>query len=115
MYLIGSIGFSFQSAVTLYIYRVGKTYPARNHVYRSKSIKNSNCTRTPHGPVRPTGQTGRAPARSATAPDWSYRLVGLVRPVDVNFGCQHGHHLESYADIFSKVCKFIELPFYTTY
>jgi len=58
MYLIGSIGFSLQSAVTLYIYRVGKTYPARNHVYRSKSIKNSNCTRTPPRPVGPTGQTG---------------------------------------------------------
>jgi len=61
MYLIGSIGFSFQSAVILYIYRVGKTYPARNPVYRSKFIKNSNCTRTPPRqirPIRPTGQTG---------------------------------------------------------
>ena len=44
--------------MTLYIYRVGKTYPARNPVYRSKSIKNSNCTRTPR-PVRPPGHTGQ--------------------------------------------------------
>src|SRR6185503_8753999 len=85
MFLIDSIGLFLQSAVTLYIYRVGKTYPARNHVYRSKSIKNSNCTRTPPRPVRPvgpTGQTDRAPAGSA----WSDRLV---RPLDANFGCQH--------------------------
>jgi len=40
--LIDSIGLYPQSAVTLYSYRVGKTYPARNPVYRSKSIKNSN-------------------------------------------------------------------------
>ena len=33
VFLIDSIGFSLQSAVTLYIYRVGKTYPARNPVY----------------------------------------------------------------------------------
>ena len=51
MYLIGSIGLYPQSAVTLYIYRVGKTYPAKNSIYRFKSIKFPNCTRTPHGPV----------------------------------------------------------------
>ena len=70
--MIDSIGFSLQSAVTLYIYRVGKTYPARNPVYRSKSIKNSNCTRTPPRPVRPVGptdQTGR-----------TYRSDRLVMP-----------------------------------
>ena len=55
--MIGSIGLYSQSAVTLYIYRVGKTYPARNSVYRSKSIKNFNCTWTPPRPVGPTGQT----------------------------------------------------------
>ena len=78
--------------MTIYIYRVEKTYPARNHVYRSKSIKNSNYSRIPPRlvrPVRPTGQTGRAPAGSATTPDWSDRLV---RPVDANFGCQHLQH-----------------------
>ena len=87
MFLIDSIGLYPQSAVTLYIYRVGKTYPARNYVYRYKSIKNSDCTRTPHGPVRPTG---RAPARSPTVPDRSDRLVRPVRPVDANFGCKQG-------------------------
>ena len=55
MFLIDSIGLSPQSAVTLYIYRVGKTYPARNPVYRSKSIKNPNYSRTPPRPVRPVG------------------------------------------------------------
>ena len=59
MFLINSIGLFLQSAVTLYIYRVGKTYPARNHVYRSKFIKNSNCTWTPPRPVRPVGPTGQ--------------------------------------------------------
>ena len=89
MFFIDSFGLDPQSAVTLYIYRVGKTYPARNLVYRSKSIKNPNNSRTPPRPVRsvgPTGQTGRAPAGSATAPDRSDRLV---RPVDANFDCQH--------------------------
>ena len=92
MYLIGSIGLDTQSAVTLYIYRVGKTYPARNHVYRSKSIRFPNCTRTPHGPVRPIGptsETDRALAGSATAPDRSDRLVRPVRLVTINFGHQH--------------------------
>src|SRR6185437_12921711 len=89
MFLIDSIGLFLQSAVTLYIYRVGKTYPARNHVYRSKSIKNSNYSRTPPRPIGPTGQTGRAPAGSATAPDRSDRLARPIRPVDANFGCRH--------------------------
>ena len=86
MFLIDSIGFDPQSAMTLYIYRVGKTYPARNSVYRSKSIKNSNYSRTPPRPVRPTGRP---------LPDWPQypdgldRSVGPVRPVDANFGCQH--------------------------
>ena len=55
MFLIDSIGLFLQSVVTLYIYRVGKTYPARNPVYISKSIKNSNYSRTPPRPVRPVG------------------------------------------------------------
>ena len=86
MFLIDSIGLDPQSAVTLYIYRVGKTYPVKNSIYRSKSIKNSNYSRIPPRPVGPTGQTDRAPAGSATATDRSDRLV---RPVNVNFGCQH--------------------------
>ena len=64
MFLIDWI---FQSAVSLYIYRVRWTYPARNSVYRSKSIKNPSCIRTLPGPVGPyrtghsasTGQTGQ--------------------------------------------------------
>ena len=84
MYLIDSIGLSLQSAVTLYIYRVGKTYPARNPVYRSKSIKNSNCTRTPPRPVRPVGPTGQTGWSCQTVYrrlDRSDRLDTPVRPV----------------------------------
>src|SRR6185312_8238693 len=92
MYLIGSIGFSLQSAVTLYIYRVGKTYPARNLVYRSKSIKISICTRTLSGPVRqvgPTGHTGWPLPDRPQRLDRSDRSVIPVKPVGANFGCQH--------------------------
>ena len=59
--------------MTLYIYRVGWTYPARNPITRSKSIKIPSCTRIPLGPVRPvdpTGQTGRL------LPDRLHRLTG---------------------------------------
>jgi len=48
--------------VTLYIYTVEWTYPAKNSIIRSKSIKIPSYTRIPLGPVRPvdpTGQTGR--------------------------------------------------------
>ena len=61
--------------MTLYIYRVGWTYPARNPITRSKSIKIPSCTRFPLGPVRPvdpTGQTGRL------LPDRLQRLTGRV-------------------------------------
>jgi len=54
-----------QSAVTLYIYRVGWACPARNPITDLKSMKTASCTRTLLGPVgraRPatdvsTGQT----------------------------------------------------------
>ena len=54
--------------MTLYIYRVGWTYPARNPVYRSKSIKISTCTRTLSGPVRPVGpcRTGHSASTGQT-------------------------------------------------
>ena len=45
--------------MTLYIYRVGWTYPGRNPFTRSKSMKITSCIRTLLGPVRPTSQTGR--------------------------------------------------------
>ena len=81
MYLIGLIGLYSQSAVTLYIYRVGKTYPERNSVYRSKSIKNSNCTRTPPRPVGPTGQTSWSCQTVYRRLDRSDRLDTPVRPI----------------------------------
>ena len=73
--------------VALYIYRVGWTYPTRNPVYRSKSIKILNCTRTPFGPVEPvwpTGQTGwscqtgYSITYQSDYPGWPVRPVGLV-------------------------------------
>ena len=74
--------------MTLYIYRVGRTYPARNPVYRSKSIKISSCTRTLPGPVKPvghTGQTGRPLPDRPQCLDRSDRSVIPVRPVSANF------------------------------
>ena len=56
MFVLILIDWIPQLAVTLYIYRVGWTYPVRNPVYRSKTIKISNCTRTLLGPVRPVGR-----------------------------------------------------------
>ena len=84
MYLIGSIGLFAQSAVTLYIYRVGKTYTAINPIYRSKSIKIPSCTRIPLGPVRPvdpTGQTGWSCQTVYKRLNRSDRLDTPVRPV----------------------------------
>ena len=71
MYLIGSIGLYPQSVVIFYIYRVEKTYSARNLVYRSKFIKNFNYSRILSRSVGPTGQTVRILARSTTAPNRS--------------------------------------------
>ena len=42
-----------QSAVALYIYRVGWTYPARNPFLMIRIYKKPNSTRTPLGQVRP--------------------------------------------------------------
>ena len=42
--------------MTLYIYRVGRTCPAKNSFYRSKPMKNSNYTQILGGPVGPTGR-----------------------------------------------------------
>jgi hypothetical protein len=58
-----------QAAVTLYIYRVGRSCPVRNPLTTRNSQELHNSTRTqgpPVRPVRPTGQTGVAVARSAT-------------------------------------------------
>ena len=84
MFLKDSIGLYPQSAMTLYIYRVGNTYPARNPVYKSKSIKISSCTRTLPGPVRPVGpcRTGHNALTGQTAR--SYRSDRLVPILAVN-------------------------------
>ena len=75
--------------MTLYIYRVGWTYPARNPVYRSKSMKNPSCTRTLRGPVRPIGPTGQTGRSLPDRPQCLDRSDRSVRPVGANFGCQH--------------------------
>jgi hypothetical protein len=58
-----------QTAVALYIYRVGRSCPARNPFTTQNSQRLLNSTRTrgpPVRPTRPTGQTGAAIAGSAT-------------------------------------------------
>jgi hypothetical protein len=58
-----------QTVVALYIYRVGTSCPARNPftAQNSQGLLNSTWIRGPSvRPVRPTGQTGVAVARSAT-------------------------------------------------
>ena len=93
------IDWMIQSAVTLYIYRMGWTYPARNPAYRSKFMKNSSCTRTLPGPVRPVGPTGQAGRSLPDRPQCLDRSDRSVRPVDANFGCQHMPPL-----FFGKTC-----------
>jgi hypothetical protein len=88
-----------QTAVALYIYRVGRSCHARNPftARNSQGLLNSTWTRGPPvRPIRPTGQTGVAVARSAIR-----RLIGQTveghrsdrwsqpdRPC-ANFGCEH--------------------------
>jgi hypothetical protein len=58
-----------QTAVALYIYRMGRSCPARNPCTTRNSQGLHNSTRTrgpPVRPVRPTDQTGVAVAGSAT-------------------------------------------------
>ena len=112
--------------MTLYIYRVGWTYLARNPITRSKSIKIPSCIRIPLGPVDPTGQTGRL------LPDRLQRLTGQTarayrsdRSVlsNANFGRQqvdndlsHEKHLIPPAPhvmhfFLKKACNAIAGPF----
>jgi hypothetical protein len=87
-----------QTAVALYIYRVGRSCPARNPFTARNSQGLLNSTRTrgpPVRPVRPTGQTGVAVAGSATR-----RPTGQIvevhqsdrwrqpDPPCANFGCE---------------------------
>ena len=81
-----------QSAVTLYIYRVGWTYPAINLVYISKSIKIPSCTRTLLGsvrPVKPTGQTGRSYQTGYRKTPTGQTAYGHRSDRSANFGRQH--------------------------
>jgi hypothetical protein len=88
-----------QTVVSLYIYRVERSCPARNPFTTRNSQGLLNSTRTrgrPVRPVRPTGQTGVAVAGSATR-----RFTGQTveeyrsnqwrqpdRPC-AKFGCEH--------------------------
>jgi hypothetical protein len=71
-----------------YIYRVGRTYPAINPIYISKSIKILICTRTPHGPVS-SCRIGYSIQAGQTT--WIDRSDQLIYPdmSSANFGRQH--------------------------
>jgi hypothetical protein len=88
-----------QTAVALYIYRVGRSCPARNPFTTRNSQGLHNSTRTqdpPVRPVRPTDQTGQAVAGSATRHPSGQTVVGHRfdrwrqpdRPC-AKFGCEH--------------------------
>jgi hypothetical protein len=72
-----------QTAVALYIYRAGRSCPARNPFTARNSQELLNSTRTRGPPVRPTGLTG------------GVSLIGLV----LNLGANN--RLYTYRD---KVC-----------
>jgi hypothetical protein len=65
-----------QTAVALYIYRVGRSCPARNPFTTQNLQRFLNSTRTRGLPVRPTGQTGVAIARSATRRPTGQTIAG---------------------------------------
>jgi hypothetical protein len=79
-----------------YIYSVGGSCPARKLFTSRNSLGFLNSTRTRGPPVRPTGQTNVAVARSATGrltgqtaqEHWSDRWRQPDR-LNVNFGCEH--------------------------
>jgi hypothetical protein len=87
-----------QTAVALYIYRVGRSCPARNPLTtrNSQGLLNSTQIREPPvRPVRPTGQTSVAVAGSATRRPTGQTVEGHRsdrwrqpdRPC-ANFGCE---------------------------
>jgi hypothetical protein len=88
-----------QTAVALYIYRVGRSCPARNPFIakNSQGLLNSTQTRGPPvRPVRPTGQTGVAVAGLATRHLTGQTVEGhrsdWWRHPDcpsAKFGCEH--------------------------
>jgi hypothetical protein len=97
-----------QTDVALYIYRVGRSCPARNPFTTQKSQGLHNYTRTRGPPVRmvrPTGQTGVAVAGSATRRPTGQTVEGHRsdwwrqpdRPC-AKFGCEH------MPPVFSKAC-----------
>jgi hypothetical protein len=84
-----------QTAVALYIYRVGRSCPARNPFTARNSQGLLNWTRIRGPPVRPTGQTGVAVARAAIRRPIGQTVEGhrsdRWRQPDrprANFGCE---------------------------
>jgi hypothetical protein len=68
-----------QTVMALYIYRVGRSCPARNPstTRNSQALRNSTQTRGPPvRPVRHTGQTGVAVAGSVTRHPTGQTVVG---------------------------------------
>jgi hypothetical protein len=85
-----------QTVVGLYIYRVGRSWPARNPFTTRNSQGLHNSTRTRGPPVRPTGQTGVAVAGSAIRRPTGQTVEGhrsdrWRQPIRLcaKFGCQH--------------------------
>jgi hypothetical protein len=88
-----------QTVVALYIYRVGRSCPAMNPFTTRNLQRLLNSTQTrgsPVRPVKPTGQTGAAIARSATGRPTGQTVEGHQsdrwrqpdRPC-ANFRCEH--------------------------
>jgi hypothetical protein len=85
-----------QTVVALYIYRVGRSCPARNPFTTRNSQGLLNSTQTQGPSVRPTGQNCVAIAGSATRRPtcqtieghWSDRWRQPDRPC-AKFGCEH--------------------------
>jgi hypothetical protein len=103
-----------QTVMVLYIYRVGRSCPARNPftTQNSQGLHNSNRTRGPPvRSIRPTGQTGVAVAGSATRRPTGQTVEGHRsdrwrqpnRPC-AKFGREH------MPPVFCKACCFFSKP-----
>ena len=107
--------------MTLYIYRVGWTYPGRNPITRSKSIKIPSCTRNPLGPVRPVGccrtDYGVWPVRPLGRTGQTARAYRSDRSVlsNANFSHQFLYRLYIYARNWNLLYQYVVSCFPWTY
>jgi hypothetical protein len=98
-----------QTVVAIYIYRVGRSCPARNPfpARNSQGLLNSARTRGP--PVRPTGQTGVAvtgsTTRRSTGLTGGVSLIGLVPNLGANSDIHIFTNTNSDSNILECECK----------